>query len=116
MFAVQERTHWWNPDLKPQVEPPQSSVVEGVGGAISEWVADERKRVPGQEPSPMEEKMPADLVQDGKLRELAAWKSLMLTRNEIRVMFRRKSRKRDGFFLGRSVRTRSVLGRLALGR
>ena len=49
MSVVQEHAQWRNPALKPQVEAPQSSVAEGVDGAISAWVADECKRVLGPE-------------------------------------------------------------------
>ena len=42
-------------------------------GAISEWVADRRNSVLGEELSPGGEKMHADLAHEGKQRELAAW-------------------------------------------
>ena len=42
-------------------------------GAISAWVADERNRILGQELTPREEDMHADLVKAGKSRELEAW-------------------------------------------
>ena len=58
--------------MKPQVEARQSSAVEGVHGAISTRVADKCNRVPGQELSLEEEKLHADLVREGKPRELAA--------------------------------------------
>ena len=35
MEVVKEHAQWWNPELKPQVEAQQSSVAEGVGGAVS---------------------------------------------------------------------------------
>ena len=31
----QEHAQWWNPGLKPKMEALQSSVVEGVDGAVS---------------------------------------------------------------------------------
>ena len=76
--------------MKPQVEALQSSVVEGVDGTISAWVADGRNLALGQELSLNEEKTHADLVREGKLRELADWGNLMFTRNATRVMPRRK--------------------------
>ena len=72
--VVQEHAQWWNPELKPKMEALQSSVVEGVDGAVSAWVADECNRVLRQELLPDEEKLHSDLAQEGKLRELAAWK------------------------------------------
>ena len=68
------RAQWWNPATKPQVEAPQSPVVEDAGGAISPRVADECNRALGQDSSLDEEQFHADLVREGKLRELAAWK------------------------------------------
>ena len=62
--------------MKPQDEAPQSSVAEGANGAIPAWVADERNRALGQELSLGEEKMHADLVRGGELRELAASKKI----------------------------------------
>ena len=59
--------------MKPQVEALQASVVEGADGAISARFADERNRASGQELSLDEEQMHAELVREGKLRELAAW-------------------------------------------
>ena len=44
---VQAHAPWRSPDLKPKIEANQSSVVEGVDGAISAWVADERNRIWG---------------------------------------------------------------------
>ena len=52
--VVKEHTQCWNPAMGPQVEALQSSVVEGVDGAISFLVADERNRVLGQGLSPDE--------------------------------------------------------------
>ena len=74
MYAVQVHAQWWNPATKPQVEALQSSVVEGVDGATSAWVADERNRALGQELSLDEEKTHADLVREGRLRGFAARK------------------------------------------
>ena len=39
--VVQEHAQWWTPDLKRQVEALQSTVAEGVDGAIPAWVAAE---------------------------------------------------------------------------
>ena len=44
-----------------------------MGGAISAGVADECNRTLGQELTPVEEEIRADLVNAGKQRELAAW-------------------------------------------
>ena len=73
MPVAREHAQWWNPVMKPQVGAPRSSVVGGVDGPISAWVADERNRALGQELSPDEEKAHAALVRGGKLRELVAW-------------------------------------------
>ena len=62
--------------MKPQVEGLQSSVVEGADGAISAWVADGCNRALGQRLSLDYEKLHADLVREGELRELAAWEQL----------------------------------------
>ena len=60
--VVKEHAQWRNPDLKPQVEALQSSVVEGVDGAASSWAADECDRVLGREVSLEEEGMHAHKV------------------------------------------------------
>ena len=60
--------------MNPQVEAHQSSVAEGADGALSPWVADECNRALGGELSLGEEQLHSDLVREGKLRELAAWK------------------------------------------
>ena len=73
MAVVQTHAQWWTPELKPHFEAIQSSVVEGVDGAISARVADECNRVLGQELTPGEEETHASLAHEGKLRELAAW-------------------------------------------
>ena len=67
MSVVQEHDQWCNPALKTQVEALQSSVVKGVDGAISAWVADECNRVSGQDLSPEEGEMHAELAHEGKL-------------------------------------------------
>ena len=72
MSIVQMHAKWWNPALEPQVEAPQFSVVEGVDGAISAWVAAERNRVSGPGLLPEGEERYADLAHQGKLRELEA--------------------------------------------
>ena len=69
MSVVQEHAQWRSPALKPQVEALQSSVVKGVDGAISAWVADECNRVSGQDLSPGEGEMRAELAHEGKLHE-----------------------------------------------
>ena len=45
----------------------------GADGAISAWVADECNRILGQELSPGEEELHADLAEGGKLREPESW-------------------------------------------
>ena len=60
--VVKGHAQCWNPELKPQVDVHQSSVAEGVDGAISAWVADERNRVLRQELSPEEEEETAEFV------------------------------------------------------
>ena len=42
-------TQWWRPELKSRLDAAQSSAVEGVGAAISAWVAEKRNHVLGQE-------------------------------------------------------------------
>ena len=69
-----ERAEWSNPELKPQVGAHQSSVVEGVDGTVSAWVADECNRALGHELSPDEEKQHAELVRHDKEKELDEWR------------------------------------------
>ena len=64
--AVQEHAQCWNPAMDPQVDALKSSVVGGVDGAISAWVADECYRTLGQELSLGEEIMHSDLVREGE--------------------------------------------------
>ena len=75
LTAVHGHAQWGSPDLKPKIEARQSSAVEGADGAISVRVADERNRILGQELTPEEEEVRADLVEAGKLRELEAWEN-----------------------------------------
>ena len=49
LAVVQTHAQWRFPDLKPEIEAYQSSVAEGVDGAVSAWVEDERNRISGQE-------------------------------------------------------------------
>ena len=67
-----EHDHWRNPEVKPQVGAHQSSVVEGVDGTVSAWVADEYNRALGHELSPEEEKQHAELLRQEK--ELGEWR------------------------------------------
>ena len=62
--VVKEHAQWRNPELKPQVDATQSSVVEGVDGAVSAWVAEECNRVLSRESSSGEEDMYADPALD----------------------------------------------------
>ena len=71
--------------------------MEGADGAISAQVAVERNRAPGRGLSLGEEQMRADLVREGRLRELAALGNLMFTRNATRAMYRETWRKPVGF-------------------
>ena len=64
----------WSPELKPKLEANPSAAIEGVDGAISARVADERNRISGQELTPEEAELHADLVAAGKQREFAAWR------------------------------------------
>ena len=60
--------------VESRLEARQSSVMEGVDGAVCTRTGDGRNRVSGQELVPEEERTHADLGKEGKLRELAAWK------------------------------------------
>ena len=71
---VKEHAQRGNPELKAEIGAVQSSVVGGVIGAVSKWVAHECNRVSDQELSPEAETLHAELVQDAKHREFAAWK------------------------------------------
>ena len=71
--VVRAHAHWWSPEPNPKIEVSQSSVVEGVDGAISASVADECNRILGQELTLEEEAAHADLVEAGKPRELETW-------------------------------------------
>ena len=72
--ALKEHAQWRNPELKPHVEPHQSSAMEGVDGAASAWVAEERNRALGQELSPGREERHVGLGQAAKIKELDAWR------------------------------------------
>ena len=72
LAAAQAHAQWWSPDLKPKMEASPSDAVEGVNGAISAWAADECKRVLSQEISQEAAETHAELVQDGKRREVEA--------------------------------------------
>ena len=73
LAATQAHAQWWARGLKPKLEVNPSAAAEGVGGAISAWVADECNRVLGQELPQEEEEMQADLAHEGKRRELEDW-------------------------------------------
>ena len=73
LAVVQARAQWWSPDLKPEMEASPSDAVGGFDGATSAWAVTECNRVLGQELPQEEEGMRAELVQDGKRRELEAW-------------------------------------------
>ena len=73
LAAAQAHAQWRSPDLEPKLEVNPSAAVEGVGGAISTSVADECNRVLGQELSPGEDEMRADLVNEEAKRKLDAW-------------------------------------------
>ena len=45
--VVHAHAQWWSPDLKPRMEASPSAAAEGVDGAISVWVTDERNRILG---------------------------------------------------------------------
>ena len=55
------------------MEAHRPPAVEGVGGAVSAWDADECDRASGQELPPEEGRQHAELVQQPKNRELDAW-------------------------------------------
>ena len=63
---------WWSPELKSKLEADPSAAVGGVDGAISARVADESNRILGQELTPEEEEMHANLATAIKPREMAA--------------------------------------------
>ena len=69
-----EYAQWRNPELKPQVEAHQSSVMGGVDGAVPAWVADECNGVAGQGLSPAEEEQHVELVMAAKIKELHIWR------------------------------------------
>ena len=72
--VAKEHARWWHPGLNPKVGGHLSPVAEGVDGAISARVAEERDRVLGLELSPAEEEQHAELVAAAKVKELADWK------------------------------------------
>ena len=59
--------------VKPQVEAPRSSAVEGVDAVISAWVANECNRVLIRELSEEAEAAHADFVREAKGEELDVW-------------------------------------------
>ena len=67
--VVKEHAQWRDPELKPEVDARQSSVVEGVDGAVSAWVEDGSYRELGQGLSPGGEEQRAALVQAAKIKE-----------------------------------------------
>ena len=68
LAVIQAHAQWWTPVLKSKLEATPAAAVEGADGAISAWVADERNRILGQELTPEDEEMHADLVIAGKQR------------------------------------------------
>ena len=72
--VAQEHAQWWNPELEPRLVAHRSSLVEGVDGAASAWIADECNRASGQELAPEKETQHAEVVQQAKNRELDVWK------------------------------------------
>ena len=73
LAVAQAHAQLGSPDLRSKIEVSQPSVVEGVDGAISAWVADECNRISGQDLTPEEEEVHADSVEAGKLREPEEW-------------------------------------------
>ena len=73
LAVAQAHAQWWPWEHQPKLEVNPSAAAEGVDGAISARVADKCNRVLGQELSREEEEMHADLANEGKRRELAAW-------------------------------------------
>ena len=72
LAVTHAHAQWWSPELTPRMEASPSAAAEGVDGAISAWIADERDHILGQELTPEEENIHADLVGAGKLREFEA--------------------------------------------
>ena len=76
--VVQENARWWESVLRPQVEAPSSSEVDGAEAAVSARMARECNRIPGQELPKEENTVHADLVRAAKEKDLEAWKSFWL--------------------------------------
>ena len=62
-----------------QTDPSESVAVDGMGPAISAWVADGRKRISGQELAEEEEELHKNSVSDAKERELSAWEQFKVS-------------------------------------
>ena len=74
LAVLEKHTQWWSSELKPHFNLWSHSLVDGSENAISAWMAEECNRVLGQELTPDEELQCPEMVQDGKERELNAWK------------------------------------------
>ena len=101
LAVVHAHAQWWSPDLKPKIEVSQCSVVEGVDGATSAWVADERNRISRQELTPVAEDVRAESVDAGKLRGPEAWEKFDLSPRMRRAKYKNKLRRLDGYWLGK---------------
>ena len=70
--------------------------MEGVDGAISAWVAGACNRISGQELTPEEDEVHADLVEADKLRELDTWEKFDVSPRMRPVEYKSKLRRLDG--------------------
>ena len=70
--------------------------MEGVDGAISAWVAGECNRILGQESTPEEDEVHADLVEADKLRGLDAWEKFDVSPRMGPAEYKSKLRRLDG--------------------
>ena len=74
LAVLKEHAQWWSSELKPHFSLLNHSLVDGSDNAISAWMAEECNRVLGQKLTTDEELHCPEMVQEGKQRELDAWK------------------------------------------
>ena len=70
---VKRHAPWWDEDLKAQINLSSEAPLDGVGSAISAWVALACSQTLGQELSAQEEQVHGDLAKSAKMKELEAW-------------------------------------------
>ena len=74
LAGAKEHAQWWPSDLKPQMAARNHQMVAGSDEAVSAWVADAYNRILGQELTVEEEMACQEMVHEGEIKKLEAWK------------------------------------------